>query len=160
MFGYVVINQPEITFREFGIYRSYYCGFCQKLKERYGRAGQLSLSYDMTFLIMLLSDLYDAKDTCGESTCIVHPLEKHKTRINEITEYAADMNLILAYYASKDDWDDDRKVLKLLYSKLLQGKKDRAGVLYGRKAAFIKDRLEKLSAAEKENASMIMQLSQ
>ena len=36
MFGYIVINQSEMKFKEYDVYRSYYCGLCQSLKERYG----------------------------------------------------------------------------------------------------------------------------
>ena len=95
MFGYVVINEQELKVREVGLYRSYYCGFCRELKRKYGFPGQMTLSYDMTFLIMVLSDLYDAKDTVAKTRCIAHPLGEHQTRINLYTEYAADMNLIL-----------------------------------------------------------------
>ena len=50
MFGYIIINKGDMKFREFDIYHSYYCGLCQALKERYGKLGQISLSYDITFL--------------------------------------------------------------------------------------------------------------
>ena len=62
MFGYIIINKPEIKFREFDVYRSYYCGFCRELKHRYGAQGQATLSYDLTFLIMLLTGLYEPQD--------------------------------------------------------------------------------------------------
>ena len=47
MFGYIIVNKQELKFREFDVYQSYYCGLCQSLKERFGRRGQLTLSYDM-----------------------------------------------------------------------------------------------------------------
>ena len=50
MFGYIIVNKQELKFREFDVYQSYYCGLCQSLKERFGRRGQLTLSYDMTFV--------------------------------------------------------------------------------------------------------------
>ena len=50
MFGTVTIHQPEMKFKDFGIYRSFYCGLCRSLKHRYGLSGQSTLSYDMTFL--------------------------------------------------------------------------------------------------------------
>ena len=55
MFGYIMINKPELKIREFETYRSYYCGLCESLK-RYGLLGRSMLTYDMTFLVMLLSD--------------------------------------------------------------------------------------------------------
>ena len=54
MFGYIAINKAEMKFRDFDIYHAYYCGLCKDLKERYGRSGQITLSYDMTFLIIQL----------------------------------------------------------------------------------------------------------
>ena len=48
MFGYIVINQSEMKFKEYDVYRSYYCGLCQSLKERYGVLGAAfsELRYD------------------------------------------------------------------------------------------------------------------
>lgn len=155
MFGYVVINEQELKVREVGLYRSYYCGFCRELKRKYGFPGQMTLSYDMTFLIMLLSDLYDAKDTVAKTRCIAHPLGEHQTRINLYTEYAADMNLILSYYACLDDWNDEKKLHKLMLARLLRKRSQEAGINYGHKAAVIKDRLDKLHAAEKSGSSDI-----
>ena len=57
MFGYIVVNQPELRIREWEIYHSYCCGLCRVLKKKYGRVGQATLSYDMTFLLILLSGL-------------------------------------------------------------------------------------------------------
>lgn len=155
MFGYVVINEQELKVREVGLYRSYYCGFCRELKRKYGFPGQMTLSYDMTFLIMVLSDLYDAKDTVAKTRCIAHPLGEHQTRINLYTEYAADMNLILSYYACLDDWNDEKKLHKLMLARLLQRRSQEAGINYGHKAAVIKDRLDKLHSAEKSDSSDI-----
>ena len=56
MFGYVVINKPELKFKEFDVYKSFYCGLCYSLRSRYGFVGQFTLSYDMTFLVV--QDLY------------------------------------------------------------------------------------------------------
>ena len=52
MFGYIIVNKPEMKFREFDVYHGYYCGLCRKLKEHYGKFGQITLSYDMVFVLM------------------------------------------------------------------------------------------------------------
>ena len=54
MFGYIVMNKPEIKMKDFDMYRSFYCGLCRELREKYGISGQITLSYDMTFVILLL----------------------------------------------------------------------------------------------------------
>ena len=58
MFGYIIVNKPEMKFREFDVYHGYYCGLCRKLKEHYGKFGQITLSYDMVFVLMTLTSLY------------------------------------------------------------------------------------------------------
>ena len=42
MFGYIAINKAEMKFKDFDVYHSYYCGLCKRLKERYGRRGQMT----------------------------------------------------------------------------------------------------------------------
>ena len=58
MFGYVRINKMDLTFREFDYYKGYYCGLCKYLKENHGEVSRLSLNYDITFLIVILTALY------------------------------------------------------------------------------------------------------
>lgn len=110
MFGYVLANKPELKMREFYKYKAYYCGLCKVLREKYGFLGQVTLTYDMTFLVILLTSLYESETTREELRCIVHPLKKQKMLFNEITEYAADMNIILTYYKLLDDWKDEKKI--------------------------------------------------
>ena len=148
MFGYVVINDLELKGKEVALYRSYYCGFCRELKEKYGFRGQMTLSYDMTFLVMLLSDLYDAEAEVGQTKCIAHPLGQHTTRTNRFSEYAADMNIVLSYYDCLDDWTDEHKLHKFAAARLLKGGTKKVGINYGYKVAVIKDRLDKLHGAE------------
>ena len=59
MFGYVTIYKPELKIKEFYEFRAFYCGLCRQLKQEYGRAGQMTLTYDMTFLVVLLTSLYE-----------------------------------------------------------------------------------------------------
>ena len=53
MFGYVTVNRPELKVKDLELYRSYYCGLCAELYRRHGRFGQILLSYDCTFLLLL-----------------------------------------------------------------------------------------------------------
>ena len=71
MFGYVTVNKPEIKFKDFDMYRSFYCGLCRELRERYGIPGQISLTYDMTFVVLLLSGVYEPPTQKGTSRCAV-----------------------------------------------------------------------------------------
>ena len=48
MFGYIVIHKPELKVREYEAYQAGYCGLCRSLRRRYGRLGQLALSFVMS----------------------------------------------------------------------------------------------------------------
>lgn len=155
MFGYVIVNKSEMKFKEFDIYHSYYCGLCRRLKERYGAMGQLSLSYDMTFILMLLTALYEPETTESSCKCIAHPFEAHPTRINLITDYIADMNVLFTIYKCRDDWEDEKKWTKLVYGKLLEGKNKEAKNLYTDKFRKISLLMQRIGEAEKDNCNDI-----
>ena len=151
MFGYIAINKAEMKFRDFDIYHAYYCGLCKDLKERYGRSGQITLSYDMTFLIILLSGLYEPPTGDSVRNCVAHPFQKHAARTNEITQYAADMNIVLSYYKCLDDWTDEHNKKAWINSRLLRSKVKQIEKTYPEKVKLIRDTLAQISACEKEN---------
>lgn len=67
------------------------------LSERHGSFARFTLTYDMTFLVMVLSGLYEPFDLSGEAPCPAHPLGKRAFLQSEISDYAADLNVALAY---------------------------------------------------------------
>lgn len=151
MFGYVVVNKPELKFKEFDIYRGYYCGLCRSLRKRHGITGQLTLTYDMTFLAMLLSALYEPQITDEMHRCIAHPTKKQRMIHTKYTDYVADMNILFSYYKSLDDWKDDHNLLKLAFSKMTKNKTQD----YDEKADAIASLLNELGTREKENETNI-----
>lgn len=159
MFGYVVMNKPEIKFKDFDLYRSFYCGLCRELRERYGISGQITLTYDLTFMILLLSGLYEPPVRKGTTRCIVHPVRRQPVCKNAITEYAADMNVFLAYYKCRDDWNDDRSPLGLLYGKVLERKEQKIERTFQQKTSRIISLLEDLSAMERAGEKDIDKVS-
>lgn len=159
MYGYVVVNQPEMKFKEYDIYRSYYCGLCSALKKDYGLKGQLCLSYDMTFLVMLLSGLYEPKTRYGTQRCVAHPIKKHQIRQNKISEYVADMNILMSYYKCMDDWKDERKLVKRIFAGSLSNRIRHIEKKYSKKSRHIKSCLERLSILEKNSETNIDKVS-
>ena len=129
MFGYITICEPELKVKDLRRYRAHYCGLCRSLKERYGSLGQMTLSYDMTFIVVLLTSLYESALKESIRRCKTHPIKKQQMLQSEITEYAADMNVILTWYHLKDDWQDERKPGSLLGLHVLGRKK--AGEPFG-----------------------------
>ena len=155
MFGYIIVNQGEMKFKEYDVYHSFYCGLCRTLKEKYGLRGQITLSYDMTFLVMLLSSLYEPETASGRSNCIAHPFEKHATSINVFSEYAADMNILLTYFKCIDDWEDEKKCSKFLLGETLRPAYRKIRKDYPDKAYRIEKAMADLSALEKRKENDI-----
>lgn len=153
MFGYININKPELKMKEYYEYRAYYCGLCNTLKNRFGRFGQMTLTYDMTFLIILLSSLYESKTTCEKRRCLAHPTTKHAMLVNEITEYAADMNIALSYHKMLDNWEDDKSILGKTGATLLQRKYKRLERVYERQCNVIKKSLQELKLCEEQKVT-------
>ena len=65
MFGYLVADPALLSEEESARYRACYCGLCRSIRERYGEAAGLSLTYDMTFLVLLLDSLYEPETAAG-----------------------------------------------------------------------------------------------
>ena len=155
MFGYVTIYEPELKVKDLKKYKAYYCGLCRMLKEKYGFMGQMTLTYDMTFAVILLSSLYENASEAERHRCKVHPIKKQMMLRNEITDYAAAMNVLLAYYHMEDDWQDDRKVTSLMTKSMIHGKVRRTIEEYPRQSRAIRSALEELSSCEKEECTDI-----
>ena len=78
MFGYVTIRKDDLKVKDYNKYQAYYCGLCQDIKEAYGKKGQAMLTFDMTFLSILLTGLYECETKEEEHYCFLHP-GKHET---------------------------------------------------------------------------------
>lgn len=115
MFGYITLNRPEMKVKDLDRYRSYYCGLCHELLRRYGRRGQMLLSYDCTFLTILLAGVYEPPEEKTKTRCVRHPAVPHTEVRSRFTPYAADMNVLLAFLKAEDDWKDERKPSAGLY---------------------------------------------
>lgn len=155
MFGYVVINKPDLLIRDFDEYRAFYCGLCRELHEKYGIKGQLTLNYDLTFLSILLSALYEGDTSKSMIKCVAHPFSSHPSLRNEFTSYAADMNILLSYYKFLDDWKDDHSIKGKIGSDILKKAGEKVRQQYPDKALAIEEELNKLNEYEKNNVSDI-----
>lgn len=159
MFGYITINKPELKIREFDEYMAYYCGLCGALRKHYGLKGQISLSYDLTFLAMLLTGLYDAKTEDVPCKCIFHPMDKRHRKENKFLCYTADMNILLTYYKCRDDWTDEKKAAGAIYAGTLHKQYQNLQKRYPEKTAAIEELFDTLSQAEKAEVDDIDFLS-
>lgn len=159
MFGYVVVNKPELKIKDFDRYQEYYCGLCHALKERHGVAAQMSLSYDATFATVLLTSLYEPITLAQKKRCLRHPAEKRTYLQNFFIDYVADMNLVLTYYKCLDDWVDEKKVTRLSYSKAIVNGVKKIKSKYPKKVKVIRGKLAELQNLEKQGVYDIDVLS-
>ncbi len=159
MFGYVTVYKPELKIKDFEKYRAYYCGLCRTLQKRFGLASQVTLTYDMTFAIILLSSLYEPETERSDHRCTIHPIKKQHMLQNEITEYAAAMNVILAYYHMQDDWQDEKSVKGLAGTAVLKRRVKQIEAQYPRQCKVIQEQLQRLQECEQEESTDIDRVS-
>lgn len=107
MFGYILPNLESLGEEEKLRYHAVYCGVCRSIRARYGQRCRLTVSYDMTFLAMVLGSLYEPEEHASQKRCPVHPLQPRRVAQSEFTDYAADLSVAMAYHKCLDDWRDD-----------------------------------------------------
>ncbi len=148
MFGYITADASQLGEEQCQRYGGCYCGLCRTLQRRHGLLGRITLTYDMTFLVLVLSSMYEPEEQSGMARCPVHPLRKRGYWTTEFTEYAADLNLLLAWWNCLDDWRDEKKLSRLVLYKLLTKKCRKLENRYPRQSRAIRENLEKLRRYE------------
>ena len=73
MFGYVTIRKDDLKVKDYNKYQAYYCGLCQDIKEAYGKKGQAMLTFDMTFLSILLTGFMSVRQKKRSITAFFIP---------------------------------------------------------------------------------------
>lgn len=155
MFGYIQVNCKTLSEEDKARFRACYCGLCHALHARFGNAGRLTLSNDMTFLALLLSSLYEPDETCYDERCVLHPGKKHRAIVSKATEYAADMNILLAYYKCLDDVQDEGTLRGKAGEKALKKAYEKVYARYPQRCENVKMCLEKIAQLEKADTEDI-----
>ncbi len=149
MFGYININRRELTDENKKAYQAYYCGLCRRLKSNCGAKGQMLLNYDMTFLVVLLTGLYELANESSEITCALHPAHRRTVYLNQATDYAADMNLVLAYHNLIDDWRDEKAYTKRAFARMLEKDYNRVMTRYPRQVGAVEEYMRRTEEIER-----------
>ncbi|MBE0600192.1 MAG: hypothetical protein IH607_00275 [Firmicutes bacterium] len=139
MFGYVTANYKALSEEDREQYRFYYCGLCRALQHRYGNLSRLTLNNDMTFLLLLLSSLYEPEEETAFRRCVMHPLKRMPYMTSEPAAYCADMTVLLAYLKALDDRADEGSLRAKAGAAALKKSFQRVKALYP-------DKVEKIAA--------------
>ena len=149
MFGHVTANMRELTKPQQLRYGAVYCGICRQIRTRASQTARLGLSYDMAFLALLLMSLYEPEEATGNRVCLLHPLSKRPWVDNAYIQYAADMNVALAYYKAKDDVADDGKLSAKVMAGVFGRTLPEIEARFPRQCAAIQECIRELDALEK-----------
>lgn len=152
MFGYITTNRMELKVKDDLTYQACYCGLCQRLKKNHGQHARFVLSYDMTFVAILLNALYEEEETISEIRCPFHPVQKKKVITSPFSDYASDMNLLLAYHNWEDDWLDDKNLKSKAAMQMLKKAYQKTAKKYPRQHQSILNYMKNLSECEKHPA--------
>lgn len=148
MFGVTVASIGTLTPEEKTRYQAFYCGLCKTLKERYGKPSTLMLSYELAFLIVLLSSLYEPRESSGNMKCPAHPIKPIPYITTEFSDYAADLSVVLSYHKCLDDQADEKSVAGFWGARLLSKAYRQASARIPEHAYVIGDALTSIRSLE------------
>lgn len=151
MLGVMTIRKDEMKFREFDRYRGYYCGLCRAIGKRCGSVCRLALSYEMTFLALVQTALYEPETKSEMHRCGLHPVHKRLMLSNEAIDYCADLSALISYYDLRDGWEDERRVDRLAESALLKNAARKADERLPRQKAAVEKYVAALHEIENRN---------
>lgn len=151
MFGYVMANANGLSEEDKKRYRAAYCGLCHTLGKLHSQFSRLTLNYDLTFLAIFHSALYNEDYQYEKGLCLPHPFKSHHYFWTPSMDYAADMNIALSYYNLLDDWQDDKDYKAKAEAMLLKNAMKKVEAKYPRQCKAISESLQILSEMERDD---------
>lgn len=119
MFGYLRADTPYLYIKDDVLYRAMYCGVCKGIADVCGQTARMGLSYDVTFLSVIMHNILGADVKIEKSHCLTHCIRSRKmAEVDELTRQLGALNTVLVYYKYTDDiMDGDRGRGKRLWFK-------------------------------------------
>ncbi len=111
MFGYVSICREAMNDEDYRLFQSYYCGLCRATGRYVSQSARMGLSYDITFLAIVLSAVAEESCEPHDGRCMLHPMKKRMfSDSGEAVKYAAAVGTMLTYLKLIDDVRDDKSL--------------------------------------------------
>lgn len=150
MFGYVLPLREELRVKDWERFRQTYCGLCRTMGRRCSQPSRLLLSYDFTFLALLLG----ADAPARRCRCPVAPCRGRLCMgQNAALELAADESMILSWWKLQDQLRDEQGAKRLAAGGLLRVYRSAYQGAARRQRAFderVRTQLRRLQALEEE----------
>lgn len=153
MFGYVIADLARLDEGQQTRYKSFYCGLCRALYRGYGPVPALALTYDMAFLTLFLSALYEPAEQSGASRCLRHPAQAQSWTRTAFTGYAAAMNCRRPMRTAGTTGTTIKSFPRQPPQGLLGPGAKRAAAQYPEKAAAIRAALQTITQAEEDRTA-------
>ena len=149
MFGYVRTDTPYLFIKDDRLYKAMYCGVCKGIAQVCGHSARMGLSYDVTFLSVIMHNIRGEDVKIEKQHCLTHCIRvKEMAEVDELTRKLGALNTVLVYYKYTDDIaDGDRGKGKRLWFK--KGFK-RVKKLYPEIEKIVRENLAKQEQTEKE----------
>lgn len=110
MFGYVRYDMPNLFIKDFMLYKAMYCGLCKSIGSACGQMARVGLTYDVTFLSVLLHNMTGTDIKVEKQNCFEHAIKKRPIAVvDDLTKELGALNTVLAYYKLTDDVADGEK---------------------------------------------------
>lgn len=159
MFGYIKINKPEMKVKEYEAYRGLYCSLCRSLGKNFGILSRLTLSYDITFLLLVRLSLSLTVPEFKRGRCPFNPSKMCNYCLNadEELRFSAAVSMMLFYYKVKDNIADGsffRKILMYLILPYAYLKYRKAEKMYPDLAEIIKKGMINQNETEKSKTPL------
>ena len=121
MLGYVKTYKPELKIKDYEAYRGLYCSLCRTLGRQYGVMSRLLLSYDVTFLLVVMLSVKNALPTFKKGRCPFNLAKRcnYCVDCSSFLSFAAAVTVLMFYYKVKDNIADSGFFKRLLMRMIL-----------------------------------------
>ena len=159
MFGYVKTDKPEMKVKEYEVYRGLYCSLCKAMGKHFGLLSRLTLSYDVTFLLLARLSFMGTLPRFDSGHCPFNPAKKcnYCCNADEELKYAASVSMMLFYHKVRDNISDGSMLKKILMYLILPWatlKYKKAKKLYPEVADIIEESMVKQRETENKNSAL------
>lgn len=92
------------------MYRAMYCGVCKGIAQSCGQGARMGLTYDVTFLSVILHNIAGIDVKIEKQHCLTHCIRsKMMANVDDMTKKLGALNTALVYYKYTDDILDGEK---------------------------------------------------